>query len=375
MIVLLAYVCYNFMLAILFIFAKRGVRNEKTRKVLALVLSLVLSLSALILPVSADDAYDGSLRVMAYNVSGIPILGSFQGTKVTSGAKKARILGEHLNKLDLDIIGTQEDFNSHSHLAKQMTAFPYKTFSSGGPPLGDGLNIFSKFPIYNIERTTWNVRHGILSDYSDQLTRKGFVRSLVQIEQGVFIDLYVLHAEAGGDALSIAARADDYRQLAEDINSRGDRAALVIGDFNSRLGGNGAGDIYENLMAAAGLFDTWAELYNEGKYIYGDGSDWNPSMGESIDKVLYKNGGGIKFKPEILEYYIVTDSKGETYTDHHATIAEINYCINELVPNTETLKEPEDYNKPERLIERIKEFFKILKLIFSDLGNLSNLLS
>ncbi|MDR1629342.1 MAG: endonuclease/exonuclease/phosphatase family protein [Oscillospiraceae bacterium] len=350
--------------------------KNQARKAVALFVAFVLLLCAFSLAASAQEPESGTLKVMAYNVSGLPVVGSAQGSKKTGGSEKAKILGQNLNLLDVDILGVQEDFNYHKHLAAEMTAFPNQTFTSGGVPLGDGLNIFSKSPIYNVERTTWNRRWGILSGASDELTKKGFLHTLVELTEGVYFDLYVLHADAGRDNGSIAARTDNYRQLAADINARPvDRAVIVMGDFNTAISRNLPDDIYGNLMQPAGLSDTWVELYNGGNYFYNDGEGWSPALEESIDKVLYKNGGGVTFTPETLDHFIVTDANGDTYTDHHATVAELSYTVIDPATTTETLVPPQPYDRGDMFSRYIKRIFVTLKLILSDIGNLPSILS
>ena len=53
-----------------------------------------------------------------------------------------------VNKSGYDIICVQEDFGYHDTLAATMTDYPYQTYTSGGVPVGDGLNVFSKYRLY-----------------------------------------------------------------------------------------------------------------------------------------------------------------------------------------------------------------------------------
>ena len=126
-------------------------------------------------PVGANAAgYEtaaGTLNVLTFNVSGIPVIGDFQGTQreLRGNARMAKI-GDLLNRdSGCDIIGTQEDFNHHDALAAAIPDFPFRTQSSGGAPLGDGLGVFSKNPIYNVKHTKWDTSYGILSGATDRL--------------------------------------------------------------------------------------------------------------------------------------------------------------------------------------------------------------
>ena len=60
-------------------------------------------------------------------------------------------------------------------------------------------------PIYNEKRVTWNEACGILTDGSDELTPKGFVYTVIDIGNGIYVDFYNLHADAYGGAGSVAA--------------------------------------------------------------------------------------------------------------------------------------------------------------------------
>ena len=118
---------------------------------------------------------------------------------------------------------------------------------------------------------------------------------MVEIAEGVYIDFYVLHADAGGDPQSTAARIDNYRQLTEHINTRPhDRAVIVVGDFNARIPPSFETDMLNNLIFPAGLSDSWVELCNNG--VYSTEPQFEEyEVFESIDKVMYKNGGGVEF--------------------------------------------------------------------------------
>ena len=107
------------------------------KKLLCVLLSLIMLVSTVIC-VSAKQDNSGSLKMIAYNVSGIPLVGDFQGTTFTFTNDRARKIGALLNSTDVDFIGTEEDFNSHKYLAEQMTNYPYRSFTSGGLAQGQG---------------------------------------------------------------------------------------------------------------------------------------------------------------------------------------------------------------------------------------------
>ena len=349
--------------------------KKKITRLISAILCAVLLCAAVPTAVFAQEtAEEGSLKLLSFNVSGLPIIGTSQGTAGSSGNKKSAIIGEYLNGLDFDMIGVQEDFNYHKGLAEQMTEFPYQTVHSGGVPAGDGLNIFSRRGIYNVERVTWNEASGVLAGANDRLAPKGFVYAVAELCDGVYIDFYVLHADAGIDSGSVAARADNYRQLAAHINARKyDRAVVVLGDFNGTLARNRGDDLYGNLIVPTGLADVWAELFNGVNCDYGDGSSWNPSYGESIDRVMYKNGGGVTFTPKTFEYIMMTDAQGKTHTDHMAASATLTYGITDPIENTEELKTEGPISGFQMFLKQLKAVFRDLYLIFTNLNELADL--
>ncbi|MBE6782900.1 MAG: hypothetical protein E7536_02690 [Ruminococcaceae bacterium] len=289
-----------------------------------------------------------TFNIMTYNVSGIPVIGDGQGTQkeIKGNARMAKI-GEILCRdSGCEIIGVAEDFNHHPALAKAMKSYEYQTFSKGGIPLGDGLNIFSKVPVYNVVRNKWRKSFSYIGGSSDRLAQKGILSSVVEIEKGVYIDLYVVHTDASNDPKSVVARRDNFHQLADMINSRKeDRAIIVVGDFNTTFCLNAEDEPYEILVKKAGLTDSWAEIHNDGKCDYKNEKDWNPDLKETLDRVMYKSGGGVELKAESYEYVEFTDNEGETYTDHISTRARISYEVTGVVSAPEKLEKPKPANK------------------------------
>lgn len=292
---------------------------------------------------------NGKLNIMTYNVSGIPVLGDNQGTqREFKGKARMKKIGEMLcRESDCDIIGAEEDFNNHQALACAMAKeYKYQSFSKGGVPYGDGLNIFSKKPVYNVKRTPWRKCFGYLAGANDRLAEKGILSSVIEIEKGVFIDFYIIHTDAAKDPKSLIARKDNFLQLSEMINSRKeDRAIIIIGDYNTTFCLNGADDPYTNLVKKAGLTDSWAEIHNGGNCDFNSGKEWNPTLKETLDRVMFKSGGGVELKVESYEYIEFTNEKGETYTDHVSTRACLSYEVTGEVKKPEKLELPKPENK------------------------------
>ena len=313
------------------------------KRILSLLLCAALLLSAAVHAAAQDAApREGTLRMLAFNVSGIPLIGDFQGSVFTTTKGRAERIGKLLNSVDADFIGTEEDFNAHKHLAAQMTDYPYRSFSSGGLAQGQGLNVFSKHPLYNIRRVNWDKEFGFVAGSNDALSNKGFIYSLMQLDTDLYIHVINVHMDAGYDPLSIRARVDNFRQLAafiEDELNDG-RALIVQGDFNFKFKRHTKDDIYNNLLVPTGLRDVWAEVYNGGSYD-ADAPDFDPDdPGDDLDRILYRSGDDLALTPVAKTVPELTGENGERYTDHNPMLTEFSYTVTGSLPAPETLVAP-----------------------------------
>lgn len=245
------------------------------RRWLALALAVSMGLGLLTLPAAADaDPRGGELELLSYNVHGLPIF-----WEDYNPWEDSQLISAFFRDSGYDFIGVQEDFNCHAEIAGAIEgAYPYQTVHQGVVPVGDGLGVFSKTQIYNQRNVPWEQTFGVFSDGSDELTPKGFVHVLARLEApGAYVHIYVLHADAVyGDAGSLAARADNYRQLAADIAQYPGEPLLVMGDFNGYYGE------IEPFLTETSLRDTSLELYSAGH-------------GDSIDHILARDGMGVSF--------------------------------------------------------------------------------
>ncbi|MFC4604094.1 endonuclease [Rhodococcus kronopolitis] len=236
---------------------------------------------------AADPAAEsGSLRALTYNVAGLPELLS---SATTERAASTTAIGARLGPYDL--VNVQEDFNYHSYL-DAAAGHPYRTPTSGGAGFGSGLNTLSGFPLEGPERASWE-RCWIGS--GDCLTPKRFTFNRIRPADGVSIDVYNLHADAGSEPRDLTARAANLDQLSRFIAARSvGQAVIVMGDTNSRY--TRVGDAIAEFAAADGLRDPWVELVRGGD---------RPATGEPailcdeaaptddcevVDKVLYRSG-------------------------------------------------------------------------------------
>ncbi|MAG55437.1 MAG: hypothetical protein CMJ83_04020 [Planctomycetes bacterium] len=242
----------------------------------------------------------GTFRALTYNIHGLP-----SRVARTSILRNVPLISPKLNAYDLALI--QEDFVHHAELEKDAN-HPHRSRPMTHGKwriLNDGLNRFSRFPFGRLLRVKWNACHGLLKSASDCLARKGFSVATTTFAEGVKIDVYNLHAEAGGGEEDRDARRIGITQLGRFITeySRG-RAVIVAGDFNLHAFSPRDEALFRELLAATGLTDV-ARFLQTGH--------------ERIDRFLFRSGGGTRIVPESWEMdRTFIDDRGSRLSDHPA---------------------------------------------------------
>ncbi|MEZ5140101.1 MAG: endonuclease/exonuclease/phosphatase family protein [Acidimicrobiales bacterium] len=276
----------------------------------------------------------GELSLLSYNVAGLPQEISKEHPSVN--IPKISPLLE-----PFDVVLTQEDFDwwkpgglaettdfvhYHERLRADVT-HEFRTERHPGPEavgididadrpnmeLGDGLGVLSRLPIGEVDRVPWTGCFGEFdSGASDCLAMKGFLHTTLELADGVTVDLYDLHGEAGGGDEDQALQADDFEQLAAYIAEHSEgRAILLAGDTNLHTdldhedGGDGADvEIWQTFLEATGLTDscTATDCDDEGR----------------IDKVAFRSGGGVELEARSHEFQGETfvDEQGDDLSDH-----------------------------------------------------------
>ena len=277
-----------------------------------------------------DNSEKFSLKTVNFNVAGLPFA-ALSGADVAAMQRASAL---YLSENSFDIVAIQEDFNYHNDLMSSLTGYSYMTQHTGNIPGGDGLNTFTKnMTIYNETRVPWNESCGILTDGSDALTPKGFVYTVIDAGNGIYIDFYNLHADAYGGAGSVAARTSQFRQLAEFIKARtkeNNRPVIITGDFNYHLHSfEDNYSLYEIFLSELGFKDAWVESENNGDYFnfsqwYSTGvSAWG--NWDAVERFLYKAGGGVDITVDDIRYVRVYDANGNSASDHAA--AECDFTL------------------------------------------------
>lgn len=351
---------------------------KESSKIISLLLAVAILFSLAVTSHAATDQV--TLNMLCYNVAGLPSIGGVMGIQGADIPGNQKAIGSQLNGSKYDIIAVQEDFGYHKNLASELTAYPYQTIHSGNIPGGDGLNVFSKTPVYNEARTGWEKAFGVVKNGADELTPKGFLYTVIDIGNGIYIDLYTLHADAGKDEGSIAARNDNFRQLAEVIKAKNsDRPIIITGDFNTSSHLDSGKDFTKYLIDNLGFKDCWTELYNNGNYA--DYSEFAEKYGEntyrgnwdSIEKFLYKNGGGVTIEPSDFEY-IEMYNGDVSASDHKSASVTMTFTKTaDFKENTETLTVAKK-NPLKAFLHKIKVIFADLTKLLSHVGDVFGLL-
>lgn len=238
---------------------------------------------------SASAADSGTFSVLSYNVAGLP--GSLSSAPTPRGSSTTEI-GRRI--APYDIVHVQEDFNYHAHLYAADTAHAHRTPTSGGAGIGSGLNTLSKvsYDGDDFERVRWN---SCQFDSGDCLTPKGFTFMRERLAEGVYVDFYNVHTNAGTSDGDLASRADNLDQLTAFIKSHSaGNAVVVMGDTNTRY--TRSGDTIAEFASANGLTDAWVELIRGGTppakgsaaLVCDQTQPTVPNTCEVVDKILYR---------------------------------------------------------------------------------------
>jgi hypothetical protein len=285
---------------------------------------------------AAEATAEGSFSVLSYNVAGLPVEISKERPDVN--IPKISPLLE-----DYDVVLTQEDFdwwkpdglasttdfvNYHERLRADVT-HEFRTDVHPGAEavgidieadrpnmeLGDGLGVLSRFELGEVVRVPWTDCFGEFdSGASDCLAMKGFLHTTITLDDGVEVDLYDLHGEAGGGPEDQALQAADFEQLAVYIAEHSEGRPIILGgdtnlhtDLEHEDAGDGADiEIWDTFLKATGLVDACVATSCD-----------DPSR---IDKIAFRSAAGIELVPTEygFETDVFVDEEGVDLSDHQA---------------------------------------------------------
>ena len=254
-----------------------------------------------------SSARSGSLRVLSYNVAGLPgfLSSSHPGTNHA-------LISPLLNRYDL--VFAQEDFAYHRQLV-QSTKHLYSV--SPLPPastmFGDGLCGLSVFPLDLTTRVRWESCFGYFGYSSDCFGEKGFSMARAQLTRGVLVDVYNLHAEAGDSREDQTTRRQGFLQLAAYIRRHSASNAIILAGDTNLDTQKSAYDrsTFKDFVANARLRDACRESGCE-----------HPG----VDRVLFRSSAQLLF--HAATYGIdprFVDDEGQALSDHLPVFVELNW--------------------------------------------------
>ena len=260
-------------------------------------------LTVLLLGVTAqgcgDDPAQGDFSVLTYNVAGLP-----EALSGSSPSVNTPQISPMLNAYELVLV--QEDFWYHHELAAQVD-HPFRSRPMWERPgllrMGDGLNRFSAFPLGELTRVPWIECSGVLDCDNDCLTTKGFSVSDIQLADGLAVDVYNLHMDAGGCEGDIRARGIQTEKLLEKIRTRSvGRAVIVAGDTNLKRSRPDDVESLERLLSEANMREACLFL---------------DCAQETIDRVLFRGSDSVSLVPLSWDHPPqFVDAEGQDLSDH-----------------------------------------------------------
>lgn len=293
------------------------------RSILAGLSAILLAADLLAVTPPTAQAAANSFSVLTYNVAGLP-----DGISSGDPEKNTPLISPRL--AGYDVVAVQEDFNYHAALYAGDN-HPYRTPTSGGAAFGDGLNTLSRFPYDDFDRIKWSKCNG-----TDCLTPKGFSLNRIRLAEGVYVDLYNLHPNAGVSTADLAARRANITQLTQYIAAKSaGNAVIVMGDTNTRY--TRTEDNIRELTTGAGLTDAWVQLIRGGQAppigspaLVCDPAAVTNSC-EVVDKVLYRGNRFINLTATQYnnENQKFLDSAGKPLSDHYPHLVRFNWTLND----------------------------------------------
>ena len=248
------------------------------------------------------------LAVLTYNVHGLDAW-------LVDDDPVARMpqISERLKRYDIALI--QESWSNYDLLARSAT-HPVHERGNGpdpGPFFQTGLATFARPELLAVSRGSLGACSGWLSGANDCFADKGYLRVRLRLANGLALDFWNLHLDAGGDDGDRAARAAQLDHLVKRVRElSGTQALVVAGDFNLPDETPEDHMLRERFMQALELVDSGARAAPDGRF-----------ADKHIDYVLYRDGPGISLQPlEVGEAREFSDGSAPL-SDHPALFVKL----------------------------------------------------
>ncbi|MFI5316698.1 MAG: endonuclease/exonuclease/phosphatase family protein [Myxococcota bacterium] len=222
------------------------------------------------------------VAVLTYNVHGLDRL-------VVDDDPEARMpaISARLNRYDVALL--QESWTYYGALAR-LASHPVRERGNGPDPgtfFQSGLASFARPAFLAVSRGSLGACSGWIGGANDCLADKGYLRLRLRLANGVALDFWNLHLDAGDSDDDRAARAAQLQSLEKRVGELSGSGPLVVaGDFN--LAEDSAADraLLERFRAVLALADSGARPARDGRF------------GEkNIDYILYREGAGVSLTP------------------------------------------------------------------------------
>ncbi|KAE8373409.1 Endonuclease/exonuclease/phosphatase [Aspergillus bertholletiae] len=287
-------------------------------------------------------ATSGQFDVLSFNVAGLPAI--LNGNEVPGDkTQNSEAIGAKFAEYGYDVIHVQEDFNYHAHIYKTDN-HPYRTATSGGAAIGSGLNTLANYPWVDFERVKW----ATCSDASgaDCLTPKGFTTMRVRFDEGVYVDFYNMHTDAGSETADVTARSANLQQVADYIKSNSvGNAVLVFGDTNARY--TSAGENIRVFGTEQNMKNPWVELILNGVEPTEGTDPWmcdNPTTNntcETVDKIFYRGSRSIDLSATFWSYVGTKfELDGHILSDHNPITSNFTWTLSDSVRQSDLFGGP-----------------------------------
>lgn len=247
-----------------------------------------------------EEGASNSFTICTLNVDGLPQKISFYELNPDGpGQDGTRKISSYLASKGYDFIAVQEDFNYNSDLIQSLNQYATGSWRGGVSATAifsaadtDGLNFFWNTSCgRNAFNESWTRWESCANTDGNQYIKKGYRHYEIQLTEGMIVDVYMMHMDAGDKDKATPSRNSQWTQLLNAVlaNPNHNRPKIILGDTNSRYTRE---DIINNFILPineSGKYvagDVWVEKVLFGAYPEVGAND---AAGEVVDKVIYLN--------------------------------------------------------------------------------------
>ena len=172
---------------------------------------------------------------------------------------------------------------------------------------------FASLPLVEHEGRHYSTCNGLVDHGSDCFASKGILFNRFKLAEGMELDFYTTHLDAGGSADDDTARAVQVGEALTFIKERSaGRAVIFLGDFNLRPSDKPDKPQLVKIAADTGMETACDSL--------------KCAEPDHIDRIYFRSGDVVKL--EAMSWQIepqFIDDKGEPLSDHPAVSARFSW--------------------------------------------------